>query len=153
MPPLAAGRPAAPLALALALALGAAGCGLYIVPDRFYVVEADEAVSLAAKPGAVVLDVRPPADYEDRHAAGALSIPLSQLWARMDELPASAGTLIVLYDDDPDRALRAGFMLRREGYHRVHVCRRGLEAWSQAGGPVAAGPAPPAGWRRGVDSW
>ena len=50
-------------------------------------VAAEEAVKMAGKGEAVILDVRAKADYDFEHAEGALSIPLAELDARIGELP------------------------------------------------------------------
>lgn len=104
------------------LALAAGACGwVHVVPDRYYVVEPDVADGLARRPGTLVLDVRPPADFEAGHIPGAMNIPVNELWRRADELPPEQGRIIVVYDSEPRRALRAGTLLRSEGYYRVHV--------------------------------
>ena len=50
-------------------------------------VTAEEAVKLAAKGEAVIVDVRSKADYDIEHAQGAISIPLAQLLDRVGEIP------------------------------------------------------------------
>ena len=50
-------------------------------------VAAEEAVKMAARGEAVILDVRGKSDYDLEHAEGAISIPLGELEARIGELP------------------------------------------------------------------
>jgi predicted sulfurtransferase len=50
-------------------------------------VAPEEAVKMAAKGQAVIVDVRAKSDYDLEHAEGAVSIPLNELEARMAELP------------------------------------------------------------------
>ena len=76
-------------ALAL-LALGALAAPTFVRaagPADAPRVAAEEAVKMAAKGEAVVLDVRSKADFDFEHAEGAVSIPLAELEARIGELP------------------------------------------------------------------
>ena len=50
-------------------------------------VSAEEAVKMASKGEAVIVDVRGKGDYDFEHAEGAVSIPLAEFEARMAELP------------------------------------------------------------------
>ena len=50
-------------------------------------VAAEEAVKMAGKGEAVIVDVRARSDYDFEHAEGAISIPLNELDARIGELP------------------------------------------------------------------
>jgi len=50
-------------------------------------VAAEEAVKMAAKGAAVIVDVRAKSDYDFEHAEGAVSVPLAEFEARMAELP------------------------------------------------------------------
>jgi rhodanese-related sulfurtransferase len=50
-------------------------------------ISGEEAVKLAAKGEAVVVDVRAKLAWEGSHAEGAISIPSSEMAARIAELP------------------------------------------------------------------
>ena len=50
-------------------------------------VAAEEAVRMAAKGEAVLVDTRGKADYDFEHAEGAVSIPMAEFEARIGELP------------------------------------------------------------------
>jgi tellurite methyltransferase len=62
-----------------------------------------------------ILDVRPETAFVAGHAAGAASIPLEELAARAHELPPK-GAIVNLFDDDPDRACIAAYVLKNRGY-------------------------------------
>lgn len=143
-----------PLAFVIpALAASALACAsLKIVPDRWYPVDAARAL-IIAKEAAVVLDTRPEPDFDSGHAPGALSIPLSQLWMRMDELPPRYDAVLLLYDDEPGRVERAAMRLQHEGYIKVYALTGGFSSWRAAGGPVSLEPAPPPGYGRGRETW
>lgn len=85
----------------------------------------------------VVLDVRPEVEYQAGHIAGARSIPIAELEARLHEVPRDRE--IVAYCRGPycvfsDEAVA---LLRGRGYaaRRLDV---GLPDWRSAGLPVAA---------------
>ena len=58
-------------------------------------ISGEEAVKLAAKGEAVVVDVRAKLAWQENHAEGSLSIPASEIAARVAELPKDK--LIVAY--------------------------------------------------------
>jgi rhodanese-related sulfurtransferase len=83
----------------------------------------------------VVLDVRPPEEYENGHISGALSIPLSQLKNRLHEI--SQDREIVAYCRGPYCVLsiEAMTILREAGYNAVRL-KEGWPEWKEAGLPV-----------------
>ncbi|MHB1523201.1 MAG: ArsR/SmtB family transcription factor [Candidatus Dormibacteria bacterium] len=88
----------------------------------------------------VVLDVRPVEEYAASHIPGALSLPLEQLEARLDQLDPDLE--VVAYCRGPLCLLapEAVAMLRARGL-RARCLEDGLPEWRQAGLPVAAGAA------------
>jgi rhodanese-related sulfurtransferase len=86
----------------------------------------------------VVLDVRPEAEYQAGHIAGARSAPIDELAARADELPRRGEVIAYcrgpycVYADDAVRILRA----RGRSARRLNV---GFPEWRRAGLPVGAG--------------
>jgi rhodanese-related sulfurtransferase/predicted transcriptional regulator len=85
-----------------------------------------------------VIDVRPAAEYEAGHVAGARSLPIKELERRLDVLPRD-GELVAycrgpycVFADDAVRLLhRRGFEARR--------LEDGFPEWKRAGLPVAVG--------------
>jgi len=107
-------------------------------------VEAVSRVELLARVrsgDAVVIDVRPTDEYEAGHIAGAISIPLAKLEARLAELPA--GAEIVAYCRGPycALALQGVALLRRAG-RRARRLEDGFPEWRLAGLPVTTGARP-----------
>ncbi|MGI8773980.1 MAG: ArsR/SmtB family transcription factor [Actinomycetota bacterium] len=84
----------------------------------------------------VVLDVRPPEEYEAGHLPGAVSIPLAELQKRMKELPK--GKQIVAYCRGPLCAMapQAARFLKSKGY-KVRRLSDGAPDWAAAGLPIA----------------
>jgi rhodanese-related sulfurtransferase len=90
---------------------------------------------------AVVVDLRPAEEFEAGHIAGAISIPLAELEARLAELPA--GVEVVAYCRGPYCALAPqGVALLRRFGRRARRLEDGFPEWRLAGLPVATGPRP-----------
>jgi rhodanese-related sulfurtransferase/DNA-binding transcriptional ArsR family regulator len=85
---------------------------------------------------AVVLDVRPAIEYEAGHIAGARSIPISELAARLKELPKSK--TIVAYCRGPYCVFadEAVVLLSRKGFKALRL-ENGFPEWKLEGGAVA----------------
>ncbi|MFO7561440.1 MAG: metalloregulator ArsR/SmtB family transcription factor [Enhygromyxa sp.] len=84
-----------------------------------------------------VLDVRPAEEYRAGHIPGALSIPITELRARLGELPQ--GAEIVAYCRGPYciMAIEAVELLRKKGF-RAHRMEQGIADWRARGWRVAA---------------
>lgn len=83
--------------------------------------------------GAVLLDVREPAEWRTGHAPSARHIPLGELAARVDELPTGREVLAVCRSGR--RSAQAAALLSGSGRHAVNVTG-GMAAWAAAGLPV-----------------
>ncbi|MHB8891723.1 MAG: ArsR/SmtB family transcription factor [Candidatus Limnocylindrales bacterium] len=90
---------------------------------------------------AVVVDLRPREEYAAGHVAGAISIPLPELEARLAELPADVE--VVAYCRGPYCAMapQGVALLRRLG-RRATRMEAGFPEWSLAGLPVRTGDEP-----------
>jgi len=89
---------------------------------------ADEVTELP--PGAIVVDVREPFEWQAGHVDGARHIPLGELANRLDELPRDAE--IVLYCASGSRSARALDVLRDAGFARAKHLRGGYITWVRA---------------------
>jgi rhodanese-related sulfurtransferase len=89
-----------------------------------------------ARGDVVLVDVRPPEEYDAGHIAGARSIPLAELERRLAELPPE--TEVVAYCRGPFCAYahEAVRRLRAEG-HEARRLREGWPEWRLAGMPTA----------------
>ena len=86
----------------------------------------------------VVLDVRPDVEFRSGHIRGALSVPTSQLKARLSDVPS--GLDVVAYCRGPycvmaDDAVR---YLNRRGRRAIRL-DGGYPEWAEEGRPVATG--------------
>ena len=90
---------------------------------------------------AIVVDLRPPEEYAAGHVAGALSIPLGELEARLAELPPDVE--VVAYCRGPFCALAPqGVSLLRGAGWRARRLEDGFPEWRLAGLPVVTGALP-----------
>lgn len=100
-------------------------------PKELAPQDRDSLVRLAKKGEIVVIDVRPPAEYEAAHLPFARSLPLDELKNRLAELPA--GKTIVAYCRGPYclMARDAVKLLRRKGFDAVRL-PEGVAEWGIA---------------------
>ena len=85
---------------------------------------------------AIVLDVRPPEEYQAGHIPGALSVPIEQLEARLADLPRSKE--IVAYCRGPYcvMSFEAVKLLRAHG-RKARRLEEGFPEWRANGLPIA----------------
>src|SRR3989475_7312804 len=81
------------------------------------------------KPDLVLVDVREPREAQIAHIAGARSIPLRELPARLSELPGH-GEIVTLCHHGP-RSLKAREILKGAGFVNVRSLAGGIDAWSR----------------------
>lgn len=99
-------------------------------------VAGDELLRRVKAGDVTVLDVRPVEEYRAGHIPGALSIPVGELEARLDELPRRRE--VVAYCRGPYcvMAIEAVERLRAHGY-RAHRLEQGVADWRARGWRVA----------------
>jgi rhodanese-related sulfurtransferase/DNA-binding MarR family transcriptional regulator len=105
-------------------------------PDRLAQVSRKELLAQAKRGDVVVLDVRPPEEFDAGHLPFARSVPLPELAQRLAELPRDVE--IVAYCRGPfclmsDEAVK---LLRKHGY-RARKTFDGVSEWRAAGLPLA----------------
>lgn len=86
-----------------------------------------------AEGGAVLVDVRETAEFDEGHAAGAIHIPYEELERRLSELPS--GREVVVYCASGVRSSLAASVLERSG-RKVANVRGGFTAWVGADLPI-----------------
>ncbi|VWD42551.1 ArsR family transcriptional regulator [Burkholderia lata] len=108
--------------------------------DALEPVSRDELTARLADGLVTLLDVRPHDEFAQGHLPGALNIPLSELDARVSELPA--GTQIVAYCRGPYCvfAVEAVATLRARGFKAARL-EDGFPEWKAAGLAVETGAA------------
>jgi len=104
--------------------------------DELEPIGRQELLKRAEEGTAIVLDVRPTEEYQAGHIAGALSVPIEQLEARLAGLPRSKE--IVAYCRGPYclMSFEAVKLLRAHG-RRARRLEEGFPEWRANGLPVA----------------
>ena len=105
-------------------------------PERLAQVGRKELLAQAKRGEVVVLDVRPPEEFDTAHLPYARSVPLPELAQRLAELPRDVE--IVAYCRGPfclmsDEAVK---LLREHGY-RARKTFDGVSEWQAAGLPLS----------------
>lgn len=99
------------------LALGLAG--FFLMGSGSSDVSGQEARALVKK-GALLLDVRTPKEFADKHLDGALNIPHDELPSRLEALKDKKNADIVVYCHSGRRSALAVKTLREAGFTKVH---------------------------------
>lgn len=116
-----------------------------LVRDHFGDRAAAEPVSMPellkrAKTGdVVILDTRPPNEYEAGHIAGAISIPIADLRRRLKELPKNREYVAYCRGPYCVYADQAVEVLQAKG-RKARRLAEGFPEWRAAGLPVEVGP-------------
>ncbi len=84
--------------------------------------------------GALVLDVRTQAEWNQGHIANSILIPLDDLSARLGEVPRDRDIIVVCRSGA--RSTEGATILRQAGFTRVSCLTGGLQGWVSAGYPL-----------------
>ncbi|GAB1511908.1 rhodanese-like domain-containing protein [Actinophytocola sp. KF-1] len=85
--------------------------------------------------GVTLLDVREPDEWAAGHAPDAVHIPMGDLAARLDDLPADDEVYVVCRSGG--RSARVTAFLNANGWDAKNV-EGGMQQWQAAGRPMAA---------------
>jgi rhodanese-related sulfurtransferase len=94
----------------------------------------------AARP-AVLVDVREVDEFREVRVPGSLLIPMSQLGARVDEVPRDRPVLVICAAGSRSQQV-AGYLLER-GWEDVGNVAGGIGTWERMGLEVRRGPVEP----------
>lgn len=109
-------------------------------PSDLEPVGRDELVRRSRSGELVLIDLRPPEEYEAGHIPGAISMPLEVLGSRLGALPRQVD--IVAYCRGPFCVMAPqGIAILRRGGFRARRFEDGVAEWRLAGLPVAVGSA------------
>ncbi len=95
--------------------------------------------ALVNRENALVVDLRPIAEFEKGHIPGAKNVQVSQFDPENRQLAAAKGLPVVLVCKAGQASGDAAKRLRKAGFERVFVLDGGIGAWQQAGLPLAKG--------------
>jgi len=114
------------------------------IPDGFGALSADDlATELVENPDLLVIDVRTPAEVEEKgymDAPNISFIPLEDFIAMQDQWPADLDAPIVTYCGSGHRSTIAMTMLWANGYTNVRSMKGGYAAWLEGGYPTVGAP-------------
>jgi rhodanese-related sulfurtransferase len=75
----------------------------------------------------LILDVRSPSEFCERHVEGAINVPLGEIEERADELPpATDAPRILVYCASGVRACKAVKILREHGYGHAYIGHKNM---------------------------
>jgi len=102
-------------------------------------ITVDELAAARAGGPVALVDVRQPEEYETVHVPGAKLIPLSDVVARVGEIPAEGPVYVICQSGS--RSQRAADYYRNLGIEAYNVAG-GTQAWVESGLETAEGPRP-----------
>lgn len=94
------------------------------------------AVTVINRKDAVVVDVRPSADFLKGHIIHAMNIPLSSLIKQLHILEKYKESPIILNCDSGARSAQACKQLKQHGFNQVYNLRGGILAWENSNLPI-----------------
>lgn len=105
----------------------------------FKALRPGELTALVNRDNALVVDLRPPADFDKGHIPGSKNVQMSQFDPENKQLAAARSLPVVLVCRSGQTAGTAASRLRKAGFERVHILDGGITAWQQADLPLAKG--------------
>lgn len=128
------------------LALALAGLTVAILVNElmrlfrgFKALRPAELTALVNRDNALVVDLRPGADFEKGHIAGSKNVQMSQFDPENKQLAAAKSLPVVLVCKAGQTAGDAAKRLRKAGFERVHILDGGIAGWQQADMPLVKG--------------
>ena len=95
--------------------------------------------ALVNREDALVVDLRPAADFEKGHIAGAKNVQMSQFDPENKQLAPAKALPVVLVCKVGQTADGAAKRLRKAGFSNVSVLEGGVQAWQGADLPLVKG--------------
>ena len=90
--------------------------------------------TLAEREDVVILDVREQDEWDAGHIPGALFIPMSEIQARLSEVPTDK--TVIVQCRSGNRSSQVTDYLQQQGFTNIRNMAGGLNAWQAAGLPV-----------------
>jgi rhodanese-related sulfurtransferase len=101
-------------------------------------LSAVDAVRLINDKDAVIVDLRPAAEFKRGHVLNAVNLPFAKLEERVTELGKDKARPVLLYCALGSVAGQAAIKLKKLGYSEVYPLKGGLNAWTGANLPITA---------------
>ncbi len=87
------------------------------------------AVSKMNTTDTLILDVREPDEFSQKHIENAINTPLSKLSEQLSKLESQKSTPILVACQSGSRSASAGKILTKAGFDQVFVITGGMQAW------------------------
>jgi len=97
------------------------------------------ATELINRQDAVVVDVRPMADFDQGHIINAVNIPMNGFKDQLQTLSKHKDRPLILACRSGNQSGMAGKILRQNSFEKVYNLRGGMMAWQSANFPVSRG--------------
>ena len=98
-----------------------------------------ELTGLVNRDNALVVDLRPYADFDKGHIAGSKNVLMTQFDPENPQLKAAKTLPVVLVCKTGQGAGTSAKRLRKAGFEQVYVLDGGIAAWQQADLPLVKG--------------
>ncbi|WP_149195158.1 rhodanese-like domain-containing protein [Luteimonas suaedae] len=98
-----------------------------------------ELTSLVNRDNALVVDLRPMADFEKGHIPGSKNVQMSQFDPESKQLNTAKALPVVLVCKTGQTASGAASRLKKAGFEQVYVLDGGIAGWQQADLPLSKG--------------
>lgn len=95
--------------------------------------------ALINRENALVVDLRPMADFEKGHVPGSKNVQMSQFDPESKQLAPAKSLPVVLVCKTGQTAAGAARRLKKAGFEHVHVLDGGIGGWQQADLPLVKG--------------
>jgi len=105
----------------------------------FSVLRPGEVTVLVNRDNALVVDLRPVADFNKGHIPGSKNVLMSQFDPDNRQLAPAKALPIVLVCKTGMTASQAAKRLKKAGFEKVHVLDGGIGGWQQADLPLVKG--------------
>lgn len=107
-----------------------------IVGGGKFVIDPPAMVELINRQDAVVVDVRPIADFVQGHILNAINVPLNGFSKQIEQLRKYQERPIVIHCRSGAQSGQACRDLRKQGFQQVYDLRGGILAWQSANLPL-----------------
>jgi rhodanese-related sulfurtransferase len=121
-------------AVALVLGLTAGACSASRSTEDEVSLDAARAEHESGR--ALLIDIREPAEHATGVAPGARRLPMSQLSARLAEIPDEETQRVLLICNTQNRSRATLRALRERGYRNVRYVQGGMSEWARRGWPM-----------------
>lgn len=119
---------------ALSLGLLVVACGSQASSGDSVTLDAARAEHEAGR--VTLIDIREPHEHATGVAKGAKLLPMSQIGARLGEIPTATDQPVLLICNTQNRSGRTLAALRQQGYKNVRFVEGGMSEWHRRGWPM-----------------